>query len=177
MLKKNQKVMDNEPQRIEVVPQKEIEKRPRCPISGSKHPNIRNQIATQIQSTFPSNGSNAEEVTQKTVSALNQVMGINPQDEIEGMLLTHMVSTHHAAMDCLRLAAIQEQTFEGKELNLKYADKLIRTHATLVATLDKHRGKGQQKMTVEHVHVNEGGQAIIGNVNQSKADIGGKKKK
>jgi hypothetical protein len=31
-------------------------------------------------------------------------------------------------------------------------------------TLDKHRGKGQQKVTVEHVHVHQGGQAIVGNV-------------
>jgi len=30
--------------------------------------------------------------------------------------------------------------------------------------LNRHRGKGQQKMTVEHVHVHEGGQAIVGNI-------------
>jgi hypothetical protein len=30
--------------------------------------------------------------------------------------------------------------------------------------LDKHRGKGQQKITVEHVTVEAGGQAIVGNV-------------
>jgi hypothetical protein len=28
----------------------------------------------------------------------------------------------------------------------------------------KHRGKGQQKVIVEHVHVYQGGQAIVGNV-------------
>jgi hypothetical protein len=28
----------------------------------------------------------------------------------------------------------------------------------------RHRGKGQQKGTVEHVHVHNGGQAIVGNV-------------
>ena len=33
-----------------------------------------------------------------------------------------------------------------------------------VAALDKHRGKGQKKVTVEHVHVAAGGQAIVGNV-------------
>jgi hypothetical protein len=27
--------------------------------------------------------------------------------------------------------------------------------------LNRHRGKGQQKVTVEHVHVHEGGQAIV----------------
>jgi hypothetical protein len=35
-------------------------------------------------------------------------------------------------------------------------------------SLNRHRGKGQQKMTVEHVHINSGGQAIIGNVNSTK---------
>jgi len=167
--------MDNQTQKVRIVPREEIEKRRRCTISGSKYPDIRNQLATQIHSTFPSDGSNVEEVKQKTITALNQVMGINPQDEIEGMLATQMVSTHSAAMECLRRSAIPEQTFHGRELNLKYADKLIRTYATLVSTLDKHRGKGQQKMTVEHVHVNEGGQAIIGNVNKS--EEGGKIKK
>jgi hypothetical protein len=32
--------------------------------------------------------------------------------------------------------------------------------------LNRHRGKGQQKMTVEHVHVHDGGQAIVGFVSQ-----------
>jgi hypothetical protein len=30
--------------------------------------------------------------------------------------------------------------------------------------LNGHRGKGQQKVTVEHVHVHSGGQAIVGTV-------------
>ncbi len=38
------------------------------------------------------------------------------------------------------------------------------TYAALLDALNRHRGKGQQKVTVEHVHVHEGGQAIVGNV-------------
>jgi hypothetical protein len=34
----------------------------------------------------------------------------------------------------------------------------------VLEALNRHRGKGQQKVTVEHVHVHEGGQAIVGNV-------------
>ena len=30
--------------------------------------------------------------------------------------------------------------------------------------LNRHRGKGQQKVTVEHVHVHAGGQAVVGMV-------------
>jgi hypothetical protein len=59
---------------------------------------------------------------------------------------------------------IRDQTFEGRRENLNQANKLSRTYATLLDTLNRHRGKGQQKVTVEHVHVHEGGQAIVGNV-------------
>ena len=34
----------------------------------------------------------------------------------------------------------------------------------LFGALGKHRGKGQQKVTVEHVHVHDDGQAVVGNV-------------
>jgi hypothetical protein len=33
-----------------------------------------------------------------------------------------------------------------------------------LTALNKHRGKGQQKVTVEYVNVESGGQAIVGNV-------------
>ena len=33
-------------------------------------------------------------------------------------------------------------------------------------TSDKNRGKGQQKVTVEHVHVHAGGQAVVGTIEQ-----------
>ena len=46
--------------------------------------------------------------------------------------------------------------------NLAQANKLSRTYATLLEALNRHRGKGQQKVTVEHVHVHSGGQAVVG---------------
>jgi hypothetical protein len=43
-------------------------------------------------------------------------------------------------------------------------NKLARTFAAQVSALKDYRSKGEQKMTVQHVHVAEGGQAIVGNV-------------
>jgi hypothetical protein len=37
----------------------------------------------------------------------------------------------------------------------------------LLEALNRHRGKGQQKVIVEHVHMHQGGQAIVGSVNVS----------
>ena len=39
--------------------------------------------------------------------------------------------------------------------------KLSRTFAMLLDALNRHRGKRQQKITVEHVHVHSGGQAVV----------------
>ena len=80
------------------------------------------------------------------------------------MPAVQMVATHQAAMECYRRAMLKEQTFEGRQVNLNQACKLSRTHTTLLETLNKHRGKGRQMVTVEHVHVNKGGQVIVGTV-------------
>src|SRR5215467_9650868 len=39
-------------------------------------------------------------------------------------------------------------------------------------TLNRHRGKGQQKVTVEHVHMHAGGQAVVGTVETPGEGIG-----
>jgi hypothetical protein len=66
--------------------------------------------------------------------------------------------------DCYRRASLPEQTFEGRDMNLRHAAKLSRTFAAQVEALSRYRGKGQQKVVVEHVHVHSGGQAIVGEV-------------
>ena len=82
-----------------------------------------------------------------TVAAL---VGIEPKDDLEGMLAARLIAAHNAAMECYRRAMLGEQTFEGRRENLTQANKLSRTYATLLESLNRHRGKGQQKVTVEH---------------------------
>jgi hypothetical protein len=55
-------------------------------------------------------------------------------------------------------------------------NKLRRTFAARMAALKEYRSKGEQKMTVQHVHVAEGGQAIVGNVNAPTEGEGREKK-
>ena len=104
-------------------------------------------------------------------SALEMLQGILPRDELEGMLAVQMVATHHAAVECLRRAMLPGQTFEARDQNLKHAAKLLGLFSRQLEGLDKHRGKGQQKVTVEHVYVGSGGQAIVGNVETGGNDV------
>lgn len=87
---------------------------------------------------------------------------MKPADVMEGMLVAQMIAAHNALMECYRRAMLSNQTTEGRTMNLSHAGKLSRTYAMLVDTLNKHRGKGQQKVTVEHVHIHNGGQAVVG---------------
>jgi hypothetical protein len=80
------------------------------------------------------------------------------------MLAAQIIACHNAAMECYRRAMIGEQTFDGRRESLNQANKLSRTCATLLEALNRHRREGQQKVTVEHVHVHAGGQAMVGMV-------------
>jgi hypothetical protein len=101
----------------------------------------------------------------KINEAMSMVAEFEPQDSAEIMLVTQMFAVQEMMMDCSMRTGLKDQTFEGRQINLNGAIKLTRAFTGLVDTLNKHRGKGQQKMTVEHVTVNEGGQAVVGNIN------------
>jgi hypothetical protein len=93
--------------------------------------------------------------------------GIGAQDGLEGLVAAQMVGMHTLAMEFTFRAALKDQTDLGVEVNLNRAVKASEAFARLTETLSRYRGKGEQKMTVEHVHVHKGGQAIVGAVSQS----------
>lgn len=97
---------------------------------------------------------------------LQQFDGMQPQSYLETMLIAQMIQVSNAATKCLLLAFQENQTTPGKELNANLATKFQRTLLLQIEALQKLRGKGGQRVTVEHVHVNQGGQAIVGNIEQ-----------
>lgn len=94
---------------------------------------------------------------------LAAVDSVRPENEAEGALAVQMAATHHFAMACLSRAACAT-TIPQAEANGNLATKMLRTYTTQLEALAKLRRGGAQKVTVEHVHVYQGGQAIVGNV-------------
>lgn len=117
---------------------------------------------------FPE-GMEEEAKNARMIKAIDLFESIEPGDGIESMLAAQMVGAHHAAMECLRRAMLPNQTFEGRNAALSQAQRLMGLYTQQLAALDKHRGKGQQKITVERVTVQSGGQAIVGNVERGDA--------
>ena len=132
--------------------------------TGSDHEKFSSILMGQICNALWLGNNSEEERKTQSVACLEALVGIGPKDEMEGQLAAQMVACHNAAMECFRRAMIKEQPLAGRQQNLSFANKLTRTYALAMEALDKHRGKGQQKVTVEHVHVHQGGQAIVGNV-------------
>ena len=131
-------------------------------IGGSQSDHWNNTLANQAMHALWMKNSDQETRDKLLSATLAALVGIAPKDELEGMMAAQLIAAHNAAMECYRRAMIDEQTFEGRRENLAQANKLSRTYATLLEALNRHRGKGQQKVTVEHVHVHAGGQALVG---------------
>ena len=91
------------------------------------------------------------------------VQGIGPKDETEALLAAQMVAIHNATMTAARrlnhVDNIPQQDSASTMLN-----KLARTFATQLEALKKYRSTGEQSIRVQHVTVNDGGQAIVGTV-------------
>jgi len=79
-------------------------------------------------------------------AAINGLIGIAPQDELEGMMAAQILAVHGAAMDHYR-RAVQDEMAYPRHQELGMAHKLSRTFAGLVQTLHRHRGHASQKIT------------------------------
>lgn len=99
------------------------------------------------------------------------VAEIAPRDAVESMLALQMVGHHLAAIRFLGLLA-RATTANDIELAEKGAARMNRAYTSCMEQLRKHRTGGKQTVTVQHVHVEDGGQAIVGNVQTG----GGRKK-
>lgn len=93
------------------------------------------------------------------------VIGIKPQDEVEAMIAVQMAAIQSATMTFARRLANVE-TLPQQDSAERALNKLTRTFVMQVEALKRYRTGGEQKVTVQHVSVSQGGQAIVGNVTQ-----------
>jgi hypothetical protein len=97
---------------------------------------------------------------------LSVIKGIEPRDQLEAMLAAQMAAVHVATMTVARdLAPVKISAF----------NKLTRTFAMQMEALKRYRSGAEQEVTLQHVSVAEGGQAIIGNVTHAPRENGREK--
>jgi hypothetical protein len=103
-------------------------------------------------------------------AALAMIEAAAPTDELEGALAVQMACTHTAAMSVL---AKMDSGF-GTERRIaafgSTAARLMKAYAMQMEVLRRLRTGGQQFVRVEHVHVNDSGQAVIGNFRNNRKE-------
>jgi hypothetical protein len=93
------------------------------------------------------------------------VKDIKPRDQIEAMLAAQMASVHLMAMRFANYLANTEEISQ-QDSGQRVFNKLTRTFPAQMDALKRYRSSGEQSVTVQNVSVQDGGQAIVGNVSQ-----------
>ncbi|WEK50975.1 MAG: hypothetical protein P0Y66_02545 [Candidatus Kaistia colombiensis] len=103
--------------------------------------------------------------TEETNAALGFIGGIQPNDEIEAALAVQMLGTHEASVRLLA-TAMNAGHIDAQERYINMATKMQRTFTAQVEAMKRYRSSGEQTIRVQHqnVTVQEGGQAVIGDV-------------
>jgi hypothetical protein len=94
------------------------------------------------------------------------IKGIEPRDQLETMLAAQMAAVHVASMTLAQQLADVEMIPELDSVGRAF-NQLTRTFAMQMEALKRYRSGAEQKVTLQHVSVAEGGQAIVGNVTQA----------
>jgi hypothetical protein len=94
---------------------------------------------------------------------VNAISDIAPRDGPERLLAVQMVATHTALVRSAGFLA-RAGTVDQVKAHYSGFNKLARTYTAQMEALRKHRNGGKQTVTVQHVNVENGGQAVVGNV-------------
>lgn len=105
---------------------------------------------------------------------LAQVTEMGPRDASETMLIMQMVTCHTQVMNLMKTVTDNGTSLkaEAAQETMKMVERMMRIYTKQMETLAQYRRKGEQKMTVEHITVNSGGQAIVGNLDNGRSHRG-----
>ncbi|WP_162987133.1 hypothetical protein [Sphingomonas paeninsulae] len=129
---------------------------------GTSSPAFADYAVTSLANIARSRGQEAVTETQMN-AALAMLDGYKPENEMEAMLVAQVFTCFDVGMDMARRAK-QSSSREMMDSCMTASTKMMRTLNATVDTLSKLRRGGSQTVRVEHVHVYNGGQAIVGNV-------------
>ena len=112
-------------------------------IGGSPSDEWNDRVAAETVQAIPR--LECETRDQKFDAALHGLIGIAPQDELEGMMAAQLIAAHAATMACYRCAMEEGASVEQRRENLNQATKLSRAFTALLAALERRRDKAQKE--------------------------------
>jgi hypothetical protein len=131
-------------------------------LGGGDRDEWNKRLSALVTRALPVNQENVSAVSDAGSAVMAGIVDMKPADPIEGILISQIVVANEAALSLYRRAwaCNPADYFDAHTKFLQLAEKFSRTVATLTERLDRHRGGGQQQVTVKHVTVNAD-QAVV----------------
>ena len=120
---------------------------------------VRKYLIRQLVTSLPD--FSRDDMSKIVTNSMALINGINPRDQVEAMIAVQMIAIHNLAMELIKTASRGDNGMRIDHYT-NLANKAMRTFTMQMEILGKYRNKGKQKIIVEHVTVNAGGQAIVG---------------
>jgi|SRR6185436_6651100 len=132
--------------------------------TGANDIEFASSIYTSCVYALVKNLSDAKQVVDKSNEILAALNSFKPADEMESMLISKLIVLHFQSMEFFKRSIYENQTEQGVDLNINRSTKLTRSYNETLEALMRYRRKGEQKVVVQHVNVENGGKAIVGGV-------------
>jgi hypothetical protein len=100
---------------------------------------------------------------------------LGAQGLLQNMLVTQLLGVYELQQKLLPYASRSIHSPEYGQYYINAISKLSNVFINQSSLLQKLQGNSQQKVVVEHMHINEGGQAIVGHVNVRKEGVANEK--
>jgi hypothetical protein len=123
--------------------------------SNTDNERLASALMVQVIGATPSDGMSA--------FGLDMYEQMEPTDGIEQMAAVQIIAAHEQIAELNMKFANDSLTFEQREYLTKAHARFSRVFAKLMENWRKGRSKGH-RLKVEHVHIHQGAQAIIGDV-------------
>jgi hypothetical protein len=130
-------------------------------LGGAEYDDWNNWLASRTSAALPVNQNDEANATAAATALYSGMIDLKPADPIEGILISQLMAANQASLEMYRRAwALSSEHFEAGTKYLALADKAARTVVMLTERLDRHRGRGQQQITIKHVNINAD-QAVV----------------
>lgn len=95
--------------------------------------------------------------------AVDAALSIQASNSLEKMLAHQLAAAHKQAMELMGVVSCQPNA-DAQVKRINAATRCMSVYQQGVLTLHKIRHNGQQRIMVQYVHVSQGNQAVIGNI-------------
>lgn len=135
-----------------------------CELTGTQN----NELANHIIREASYNICGHADLMNKKNIVLQSLAEQQPKDAHEARLCAQATALYSQGMDYLEKARgvlFDTETFAKQDWHkifMKTAARLLDLHTKTVTELARYKQKGEQRIVVQHVHVNDGGRAIVG---------------